>query len=194
MSRASTDALGLEVDTTDADHVAELVRFASFIVGGPEPRDCWVWMGALGDDGYGRFWLGRPGRDVVRANRYAVAGGAAIGVAVDAAAAGVLGAVALQAELRRQEIIGGWIGADVVAMHDCDNPACVRPAVKHARAGTQAENLAHMSRQNRGRYWVGQEVAARAARSRRLREALADGWDRRRFEAAWDDPDRLTLW
>ncbi|WP_420367101.1 hypothetical protein [Curtobacterium sp. L1-20] len=30
-------------------------RFWSHVVKGPAPADCWIWTGAIGDDGYGRF-------------------------------------------------------------------------------------------------------------------------------------------
>jgi hypothetical protein len=38
---------------------------------------------------------------------------------------------------------------DVVIMHTCDTPACVRP--DHLRAGTQADNLADMRDKGRDR-------------------------------------------
>ncbi len=44
-------------------------RFWSHVTKGPSPEDCWIWTGAIGDDGYGRFWL--PGNTAVRAHRHA---------------------------------------------------------------------------------------------------------------------------
>lgn len=35
----------------------ETDRFWSHIVKGPRETDCWVWIGAVEDDGYGRFWV-----------------------------------------------------------------------------------------------------------------------------------------
>jgi hypothetical protein len=36
-------------------------HFWSHVVQGPAPADCWIWTGAVGDDGYGRFWVPQPG-------------------------------------------------------------------------------------------------------------------------------------
>jgi hypothetical protein len=43
--------LPLRVDPTE--HRDEIARFRSRIVAGPLVTDCWVWAGALSDDGYG---------------------------------------------------------------------------------------------------------------------------------------------
>lgn len=32
-------------------------RFWKHVVKGPAVTDCWIWTGAGGDDGYGRFWV-----------------------------------------------------------------------------------------------------------------------------------------
>lgn len=37
------------------DRVEE--RFMSHVVKGDTPGACWIWIGAIGDDGYGRFWM-----------------------------------------------------------------------------------------------------------------------------------------
>jgi len=44
-------------------------------VRGPYRDDCAIWVGAIGGNGYGRFWVRRGGgeRIMVRANRYALA-------------------------------------------------------------------------------------------------------------------------
>ena len=31
-------------------------RFWEKVIKGPGPSACWIWVGAIGDDGYGRFW------------------------------------------------------------------------------------------------------------------------------------------
>jgi len=108
--------------------------------------------------GPGRFWLNRNGAHrVVRPHRYALA---------------------LAPHLT--------LGDGDVAMHDvCDLPLCVRAEATggHIVLGTQSENLARMGRTGRGggrghpRRWYGPDRAARAARSRALREAVRHGWD-----------------
>ena len=52
----------------------EVARFGAKVVRGPGPADCWLWTGAIADDGYGRFWIRRNGVvRVVRPHRYALA-------------------------------------------------------------------------------------------------------------------------
>jgi hypothetical protein len=56
-------------------HAEEFARFESLIVRGPLADDCAIWVGAIGGDGYGRFWVRRgcSERIMLRANRYALA-------------------------------------------------------------------------------------------------------------------------
>jgi len=35
----------------------EIDRFWSRVVKGPRAADCWIWTGAIADDGYGRLWV-----------------------------------------------------------------------------------------------------------------------------------------
>ena len=101
-------------------HSEELARFETNVVRGPYRDDCAIWVGAIGGDGYGRFWVRRGGgeRIMVRANRYALA----------AAQDGV----ALEPSVR--------------ALHGCDNPICVRFSLSgetgllHVMGGTQRDN------------------------------------------------------
>ncbi len=113
----------LQVDS--AAHAAEITRFDKFVVRGPGAGACWIWCGALADDGYGRFWLNRNGvHRVVRPNRYALA---------------------LAQHLT--------LGDGDVAMHDvCDLPLCVRAEAigGHIVLGTQSDNLTRMGRTGRG--------------------------------------------
>ena len=147
-------SLGQELTVDHVQHVAEIARFDRFIVRGPGERDCWIWTGAIGDDGYGRFWVGRDGGpQVVRAARYALA------------------------------LDIGTVRSDVVAMHACDNPICVRCGRWHIRDGDQSQNLAEMSAKGRGGgrlLWpTGETRAERYARALRIREVVrVNGWDR----------------
>jgi hypothetical protein len=136
-------------------NAGEIRRFNRYVIAGPSPHDCAVFVGAIGDDGYGRFWLGRPGGPkVVRAQRFAVAA------------------------------VHGVMPAGMVAMHECDNPLCVRVGPRHVVIGTQSDNLTDMGRKHRGggsgwaRGASGLDRQARRARAHAVRAALVDGWDR----------------
>ena len=97
----------------------EAARFRAKIVPGPDPTDCWIWTGAIGDDGYGRFWTPTAdgGQRMIRAHRYALA------------------------------LVTGSLDAlgELHVCHVCDNPICVRaetgPA-SHLYAGTAFDNMA----------------------------------------------------
>ncbi|MFV9455004.1 hypothetical protein ACNJ7E_16360 [Rhodococcus sp. NM-2] len=156
---------------------AERKRFDSYVVRGPRQTDCFLWRGSISDDGYGRFWIKRDGRQrVVRPHRYALA-----------------------IELGRP------LEPDEVALHEvCDNPICVRATSEalgrpHVVLGTQAQNLAGMGAKGRGGgrgqtwHWYGPDRAARAARSRALREAIRDGWDDEKVRSALLRTDVPTL-
>jgi hypothetical protein len=50
----------------------EADRFWEKVVKGPRPQDCGIWIGAVDDDGYGRFWFIRDGEQrALRPQRYA---------------------------------------------------------------------------------------------------------------------------
>ena len=171
---AGADLL-LRVDP--GEHAGEVARFRAKVVQGPDLRDCAVWVGAIADDGYGRFAIRRDGRErVVRPHRYA--------------AALVLGVV---------------LGPDDVVEHVvCDNPVCVRaeldPATGHVWPSTQAANLRRMGQRGRGGgawwqwRWSATDRATLAARSRAQREAVRHGWDADALRAAlevFQPPERL---
>ena len=152
----------LKVDRDLMQHAREVERFHALCVQGPA-GECTIFTGAIGDDGYGRFWLGREGGpEVVRAQRFAYAAK------------------------------HGVIGAGIVAMHECDNPICVGVEPGHVVAGTQSENLAHMAGKGRGggsghgRGSSGLDKAARHARAVALRAAVTagGGWDAGRVREA----------
>ena len=75
---------------------------------------------------------------------------------------------------------GSAVGADVFALHECDNPVCVKVSeagalCEHVVAGTQFDNMRRMARARRGGgrptiRGLGRE--ARRARSVALREAV----------------------
>ena len=51
----------------------EIERFWEKVIKGPDPSACWLWVGAIGDDGYGRFWTQTTdgGQRMLRAHRAA---------------------------------------------------------------------------------------------------------------------------
>ena len=96
----------------------EETRFWEKVIKGPNPGACWIWTGAIGDDGYGRFWTQTPdgGQRMLRAHR--------------AAAEIIYGVEAI---------------TDQLGTHLCDNPLCVRAepgTTGHLFIGTHAENMA----------------------------------------------------
>lgn len=164
-------------------HAEEIARFTSRVVQGPAPNDCAIYVGALGNDGYPIFRICRDGKvRVVRATRYALA-----------------------IELGRQ---GQALTGDVRALHECDNPPCVRVVTAtqiasgvhpHVVGGNQQENMARMARMGRGggRPLIVSRGAGRmqrAQRSRAIREAVRHGWDTTALTTALLSDDQPTLW
>ena len=144
-------------------HVDEIARFHSHVVCGPTSSDCDIWTGAIGADGYGRFYLTRGGMGLcVRPHRYALA------------------------------LARGVIEAGMLAMHQCDLPVCCKVAAaddaEHVVAGSQGDNMERMARMRRGggRYPVRRfdSLGVRRERSVALREAVRNGWDAAAVEAA----------
>lgn len=146
-------------------HGQECARFDAFVVAGPAESDCAVWTGAIGKDGYGRFYIYRDGRGVcVRPHRWALA-----------------------------RSLGRPLSGDEFGLHECDNPLCVKISPPgayrlHVVEGTQRDNMLRMGRMGRGggRRVIGSNgLADRRARSVALREALrTHGWDPAAVEAA----------
>jgi hypothetical protein len=151
-------------------------RFWDKVIKGPRPNDCWLWTGAVSDDGYGRYWIGTvQGQKAVRPQRYA-----------------------------HEILTGGQLPSHVMLMHVCDIPLCVRATGgedTHLVPGTQAENLLDRSQKRRhaNAYtwrWRGVGRANFAAQSRQLRDALKEhGWDESVIGPLMSghDPDAPTL-
>jgi len=95
-----------------------LIRFERKV--SPEPNTgCWIWDGAIGGDGYGRFAMG-PRRMVHRYQR---------------------------AHRAAWLLYRGAIPGGLYVLHGCDNRWCVNP--DHLRLGTQSENIMEMHRKGR---------------------------------------------
>ncbi len=152
----------------------EVARFWSHVVKGPGVRDCWIWVGAIADDGYGRFWTIREGKQsVYRPSRYAF------------------------------QLATGTAGrpGEVVEHLRCDNPICVRAEgtqFDHLAAGTQGDNLSRLALRDRDHRWrTGYTGRAElAARSRAIRVAVINGWDTERIQLALATqvPEQTLLW
>ena len=136
-------------------------RFWSHVVKGPAPVDCWIWTGAIGDDGYGRFWVPQDdgGQRAMRPQRWLY-----------------------------EHITGIALHPTVLLLHACDVPLCVHvdvdPAVSHLAPGTHRANM--LERTQRGRHrnastalrFAGLPRSERVRLSRDLREAFRDHrWD-----------------
>lgn len=91
-------------------------RFWAKVIKGPRPNDCWIWTGAVADDGYGRFWVQRGGKQrILRPQRFAY-----------------------------EELTGEPLHPSVTLLHACDIPLCVRATTdssSHLHPGTQQMNM-----------------------------------------------------
>jgi hypothetical protein len=94
--RGEGAAAALWVDP--AVHAEECRRFDSFVVRGPGFDDCDFFVGAIGTDGYGRFFIYRGGSGIcVRPHRYALA-----------------------------RALGSPLASDEFGLQECDMPLCVK--------------------------------------------------------------------
>lgn len=136
-------------------------RFVAKVLHGPGERDCWIWVGGIGDDGYGRFWTRREdgSQQVVRAHRFALA----------------------------QLMDDPALLDDAEVCHTCDNPLCVRAEAdsgSHLYLGDRAQNMRDRADRGRGNtqraahFYRAETRAERARRSRALRDhVLTHGYD-----------------
>ena len=145
----------------------EQERFWSKVIKGPDPDDCWIWTGAIGDDGYGRFWTtpATGEQKMIRAHRYALA------------------------------LVHGGLDeiATSEACHICDNPICVRAESgegSHVYLGTRESNMAERAsrgrhnRQPAAEFFRYESKKERAPKARALRDlVIAHGYDREAIKA-----------
>lgn len=76
---------------------------------------CWIWQGAVGDDGYGRItWTHNGVARTLSTHRFAL-----------------------------HLAFGPKLPAGLVGAHRCDRPLCVRVGANHVHLSTQALNLRH---------------------------------------------------
>lgn len=117
-------------------------RFFSYVVKGETEAACWIWTGAIGDDGYGRFWVQDPeGKQrVYRAHRWA---------------------------LEQAQPIDNL--QQMQGLHRCDNPLCVRATSgvdSHLYWGSRSENMADRSARGRSNFQVLGKLDPAARRKR----------------------------
>lgn len=158
----------------------DVERFWRYVVKGPSDADCWLWTGAVGDDGYGRFWTKQDagGQRTMRPQRFLY-----------------------------RELTGIDLPPEVMLLHRCDIPICVHvdldPQLTHVRLGNARLNQQDASRagRHRNRFTVEPFASAgraeRVARSRRLRDAVrTHGWNPEEFSLALSaaGADQPTLW
>ena len=156
-------------------NVSELSRFFDKVVKGPDEGDCWFWVGAIADDGYGRFSIRRDGRErMVRPQR-----------------------------LLFEHLTGRTLTPDIELLHTCDVPICVHVTVggdSHLFAGDHAMNMRDREQKHRsGRHGIGMRGISRrqlALRSRALRDVVQTmGWNREAIAAVINGagPDQPPL-
>lgn len=159
---------------------ADIDRLWSHVVKGPEVDDCWIWIGAVGDDGYGRFWTAGDGtrQRTMRPQRFLY-----------------------------WQLTGIDLPPDTMLLHRCDIPLCVHVDVdceiSHLRVGGAVDNQRDTSRagRQRNRFTIERYAtlprADRVARSRRLRDVVRDhGWAPELIARALSDAGagHPTLW
>lgn len=162
-ARQQRKARGVITNPDLQPKAADISRFNDKIVYSPH---CWFWTGAISTpDGYGRFTFQCDNQQrTMLAHRFAFL------------AAGI--------DLADHDI----------AEHACNEPLCVRVSAEHVHRSTQSANLHYAV--ERGRHdgsRLAVESSDRAARSLRIRDALASGWNEAAFRAAVDRHNERQL-
>lgn len=134
---------------------ADIQRFNNKVIHSPH---CWLWTGAISTpDGYGRFtWQHNKHQRTMLAHRFALL------------------------------LHGITLNDATMAEHSCNQPLCVRVDPGHVHASTQADNLAYAVSlgRHRGNQPGALAGADRTARSRRVRDALRNGWNADQYRRA----------
>ena len=133
----------------------ELARFAAKVVGDPRPGGCAHWVGAIGDDGYGRFQAGTgPSARTVRPHLWVF------------------------------EAAHGVRPVRVPVLHGCDETGCVALEHLTVGTQAQNMAQMHARGRRGRRHASAVDLRGPAGRARAIRTALTDGWDEARFTAA----------
>ena len=134
---------------------AELARFFAKVVIDPRPGGCHHWVGAIGDDGYGRFQVRTAGS--VRTVR---------------------------PHLLVFELAHGLRPVRVRLLHSCDETGCVALGHLRVGTQAQNMAQMHRRGRGRRRHTSVVDLRGPTGRARAIRAALSDGWDEAAFNTA----------
>ncbi|MGP5001857.1 hypothetical protein ACTXIX_14930 [Glutamicibacter ardleyensis] len=142
-------------------------RFWAKVFKGPKGK-CWIWTGAIGDDGYGRYYLGKGQNGMARPHRY------------------------------YYEIsFGKRLPDDEELLHQCDVTICVNPDhLQPGSKSDNMLDRSAKRRFSNGSGIRGMDRRGRALRARQLRDEIkANGWTQDRVSAilAGIDPEQPAL-
>jgi hypothetical protein len=133
----------------------ELVRFLAKVVVDPRPGGCAHWVGAIGDDGYGRFQAGtRPAARTVRPHAWVF------------------------------ERATGMRPVRLRLLHSCDETGCVALEHLTVGTQAENVAQMHRRGRGWRRHTGTADLRGPAGRARAIRAALAAGWDEAAFTAA----------
>jgi len=133
----------------------ELVRFLAKVVVDPRPGGCAHWVGAIGDDGYGRFQAGtRPAARTVRPHAWVF------------------------------ERATGMRPIRLRLLHSCDETGCVALEHLTVGTQAENVAQMHRRGRGWRRHTGTADLRGPAGRARAIRAALAAGWDEAAFTAA----------
>ncbi len=90
---------------------------------------CYLWMGAVGSDGYGRFWVTAPTTRPVNEP------------VTDAALPPLRAGRVITPHAAMSALVFGSLPLGSTHLHDCDVRLCVNTHPGHLRRGTQQENI-----------------------------------------------------
>lgn len=142
-------------------------RFWAKVFKGPEGK-CWIWTGAIADDGYGRFYIEKGQGGMVRPHRYLY-------------------------ELATHHSLD----ADAELLHMCDVTICVNPEhLSSGSKSDNMQDRSTKRRFSNGHGIRGMDKKGRALRARQLRDEIKkNGWNQDRISniLAGVSADQATL-
>lgn len=141
----------------------EWARFIAKVVIDPRPGGCHHWIGAIGDDGYGRFQAGTGHT-----------------------------ARTVRPHLWIFERAHGLRPARMSVLHSCDETGCVALEHLALGTQAQNMAQMYARGRGRRRHTAATDLRGPAGRARAIRAALAGGWDEIGFNVAVDTGDPFS--